>query len=59
MSTTCPLADEGLSFRFQLGCVRVVLRALRDRYDILTLSDYASGGALDHAAELLVERLAS
>jgi hypothetical protein len=53
-----PFGEETLSFRFQLGCVRVVSRVLRDRYDVMTLSDYAARTPLDVAAQRLVDRLA-
>jgi hypothetical protein len=53
-----PFGEHGLSFRFQIGCMRAVLRLLRDRHDIITLSDHALSGALTHAAQQSVERLA-
>lgn len=53
-----PFGGDGLGFRFQLGCVRSVLRLLRDHHDIITASDHASRGPLDDAARKSVDRLA-
>lgn len=53
-----PFGEEGLSTRFQLGCIRLVLRLLREHHDVITLSDYLSSAALDHPAQQLIDRLA-
>lgn len=53
-----PFGDRNLSFRFQLGCLRTVLRVLRDGYQVVTLSDHATDAPLDDDAQALVDRLA-
>lgn len=53
-----PFGEGGLGFRFQIGCVRSVLRLLRDHHDIITLSDHVSSAPLDDAARQSVDRLA-
>jgi hypothetical protein len=53
-----PFGDESVAFRFQVGCIRSVLRVLGDRHDVVTLSDWASDAPLDRAARQLVDRLA-
>ena len=53
-----PFGEEGLSTRFQLGCIRSVLRLLRGRHDITTLSDCLSNAPLDHTTQQSIDRLA-
>lgn len=53
-----PFGEEALSFRFQLRCVRAVLRALRDRYDVVALSGHTATAPLDPTAQQLIDRLA-
>jgi hypothetical protein len=53
-----PFGDETLSFKFQLRCIGLVMRVLRDRYEMVTLSGQVPRASLDPAAQQLVDRLA-
>lgn len=53
-----PFGEEGLSTRFQLGCIRSVLRLLHGHHDIITLSNHLSNTMLDRGAQQSIARLA-
>ncbi|QTN24262.1 hypothetical protein HZ992_04485 [Rhizobacter sp. AJA081-3] len=55
-----PFGEPSRGWRFQLACIRAVLRRLRGRHAIVTLSNHAHGGpVLDDAARRSIERLAT
>jgi len=54
-----PFGDAGRGWRFQLACIRSVLKLLRGRHEILALHDYATDGALTASARRSIEELAT
>lgn len=54
-----PFGSMGLGWRFQLACIRAVLRKLHGRHDVLSLREYQSDAVLTELEQRSVTRLAT